>query len=132
MEHSKYHNQEEDLGIKNDGGSFQYKDNETRATIFELSTGLQNLVIFYKILINIFCATDSFCTAWKHKNRCFLVFSGGIERGQWNEMECLQNRLTLFTPMSYFYTPWKRQKTKIFQTFSGGTEIWHWMWKGLI
>ena len=63
MEHSKYHNQEEDLGIKNDGGSFQYKDNETLATIFELSTGLQNLVIFYKILINIFCATDSFYTA---------------------------------------------------------------------
>ena len=61
MEHSKYHNQEEDLGLKNDGDSFQYKTNETLATIFELSS-LQNLVIFYKILINIFCATDSFYT----------------------------------------------------------------------
>ena len=25
----------------------------------------------------------------------------------------------------YFYIPWKRQKTKGFQTFSGGTEMEH-------
>ena len=28
-------------------------------------------------------------------------------------------RLTHFSPMSHFYTPWKR-------TFSGGIEMWHW------
>ena len=44
MEHSKYHNQEEDLGIKNDGGSFQYKDNETLATIFYWSPKFGDLL----------------------------------------------------------------------------------------
>ena len=28
--------------------------------------------------------------------------------------------------MSYFYTPWKRQKTFGFLTFSGGIEMGHW------
>ena len=28
--------------------------------------------------------------------------------------------LTHFSPMSHFYSPWKRQKTK------GGTKMWHW------
>ena len=34
--------------------------------------------------------------------------------------------LTHFSPVSYFYTPWKRQKTKGFLTFSWGIEMWHW------
>ena len=34
--------------------------------------------------------------------------------------------LTHFSPMSHFYTPWKRQKTYGFLTFSGGMEMWHW------
>ena len=38
--------------------------------------------------------------------------------------------LTLFTPMSHFYIPWKRYKTFGFLTFSGGTEIGHWREKG--
>ena len=29
-------------------------------------------------------------------------------------------------PMFHFYTPWKRQKTKGFLTFSGGIEMEHW------
>ena len=33
--------------------------------------------------------------------------------------------LTHLSPMSHFCTPWKRQKTKGFLTFSGGIEIWH-------
>ena len=28
--------------------------------------------------------------------------------------------------MPHFYTPWKRQKTKGFLTFSGDIEMWHW------
>ena len=35
-------------------------------------------------------------------------------------------RLTHFSPVSHFYTPWKRQKTKVFLTFSRGIEMWHW------
>ena len=31
--------------------------------------------------------------------------------------------LTHITPMSHFYTPWKRQKTSGFLTFSGGIEM---------
>ena len=34
--------------------------------------------------------------------------------------------LTHFSPESHFYTSWKRQKTKGFQTFSGGKGMWHW------
>ena len=34
--------------------------------------------------------------------------------------------LTHFSPVSHFYTPWKRQKTKGFLTLSGGIEMWHW------
>ena len=34
--------------------------------------------------------------------------------------------LTHFSPMPHFYTPWKRQKTYGFLTFSGGIEMWHW------
>ena len=30
------------------------------------------------------------------------------------------SHLTHFSPMSHFYTPWKRQKTSSFMTFSGG------------
>ena len=34
--------------------------------------------------------------------------------------------LTHFSPVPHFYTPWKRQKTKGFLTFSGVIEMWHW------
>ena len=34
--------------------------------------------------------------------------------------------LTHFSSVSHFYTPWKRQKTFGFLTFSGGMEMWHW------
>ena len=56
---------------------------------------------------------------------CFLLFSGGYI------MELLAiNGLILFTPMLHFYTPWKRQKSKGFKTFSRGLEIGHWCKKG--
>ena len=34
--------------------------------------------------------------------------------------------LTHFSPMLYFYTTWKRLKTKDFITFSGGIEMENW------
>ena len=34
------------------------------------------------------------------------------------------------TPMSYYHTPRKRQKTESFPTFSGGIEMGHWREKG--
>ena len=34
--------------------------------------------------------------------------------------------LTHFSPVSHFYTLWKRQKTKGSLTFSGVIEKWHW------
>ena len=33
--------------------------------------------------------------------------------------------LTHLSPVSHFYTPWKRQETFGFLTFSGGIEMWH-------
>ena len=38
----------------------------------------------------------------------------------------LTDELTHFSPVSHFCTPWKRQKTFGFLTFSGGIEMWHW------
>ena len=37
-----------------------------------------------------------------------------------------ENPLTHFSPVSHFYTPWKREKTKGFLTFSEGIEMWRW------
>ena len=34
--------------------------------------------------------------------------------------------LNPFSPVSYFYTPWKRQKIKGFLTFSGGIQMERW------
>ena len=45
-------------------------------------------------------------------------------------MSSLRVSLTLLTTMSHFCTPWKRQKTKSFLTFSGGIEKGHWRKKG--
>ena len=36
------------------------------------------------------------------------------------------NTLTHFSPVSHFYTPWKRQKTFGFLTFSWSIEMWRW------
>ena len=35
-------------------------------------------------------------------------------------------KLTHFSPMFHFYTPWKRQKTFSFSVVSGGIKIEHW------
>ena len=37
---------------------------------------------------------------------------------------------TNFNPMFHFYTPWIRQKTKGFLTYSGGIEMEHWVKTG--
>ena len=41
---------------------------------------------------------------------------------------CLNVKMTLtnISPMSHFYTPWKRQKTVGFLTFSASIDMWHW------
>ena len=39
----------------------------------------------------------------------------------------LCSSLTHSNPVFYLYTPWKRQKTKGFLTFSGGLEMEHWI-----
>ena len=41
----------------------------------------------------------------------------------WNQCDV---SLIHFSPVSYFYTPCKRQKTKGFLTFSGDIEMWNW------
>ena len=40
-------------------------------------------------------------------------------------------KLTHFSPRPHFHTPWKRQKTYGFLTFSGGIKMWHWTKMGL-
>ena len=54
---------------------------------------------------------------WKDINISFH-----ITQSQW----VVQHILIYFSPVSHFYTPLKRQKTKGLLTFSGGIEMWHW------
>ena len=45
----------------------------------------------------------------------------------WYFLSCeLWARVAHFSPIFYFYTPWKRRKTKGFLTFSGCIEMSHW------
>ena len=66
-----------------------------------------------------------------------FLFSGNIEIKYWQEtglqrwpawifLVSAYTALTHFSPMSYFNTPWKRQKTYGCLTFSGGVEMWYW------
>ena len=58
-----------------------------------------------------------------------IVLTGGTEI-KIKEDSNIQKRCTElwthFSPVSHFYTPWKRQKNFGFLTFSGGIEMWHW------
>ena len=38
----------------------------------------------------------------------------------------IRSQLTHLSPVSHFYTAWKRHKTFGFLTFSGGIAMWHW------
>ena len=40
----------------------------------------------------------------------------------------INHGLTHFKPMSHFNAPWKRQKPFVSLTFSGGTEMEHWLY----
>ena len=40
-------------------------------------------------------------------------------------MNLAELSLAYFKPMFHFYTPWKRQKTRGFVTFSGGIELYN-------
>ena len=42
-----------------------------------------------------------------------------------NKSLLVTTSITHFSPVSHFYTPWKRQKT-FGLAFSGGIEMWHW------
>ena len=55
-----------------------------------------------------------------HDSKCKIIY-------QKENLIAIQKMysLTHFSPVSHFYTPWKRQKTFCFLTFSGGIEIWH-------
>ena len=39
-------------------------------------------------------------------------------------------KISPFSPMFHFYTPWKHQKTSSFLIFSGGIEVEHWLKMG--
>ena len=62
------------------------------------------------------------------KNTCgrllrLFVF---IKAWKWIEKTRPKSCLANFSPMSHFYTPWKRKKTYGFLAFSEGIEMWHW------
>ena len=78
--------------------------------IYNNSLYLQYISIIYFILTNSECS--------------FVLFSN-MYSNMFSNMYCVI-RLTHFSPVSHFYTRWKRQKTKVFLTFSRGIEMWHW------
>ena len=63
---------------------------------------------------------------WKRKRWWFKRHYGWFKSWQ-----IFFSLLPILVPMSHFYTPWKRQKTYGFRTFSGGIEMWRWTKNGL-
>ena len=55
-----------------------------------------------------------------------MIFDSDLRSKFQDHRNSLYLKLTHFSPVSHFYTPWKRQKTKVFLKFSGGIEMWHW------
>ena len=64
------------------------------------------------------------------KNQVYVKRNLEWERSSYAMDDCF-SYLIHFSPMSHFYTPWKRQKIYGFLTFSGGIEMWHWINMGL-
>ena len=64
---------------------------------------------------------------WFSKDTCSGTFRQIYRRLVSNKVIVLKpESLTHFSPMSHFYTPWKRRKTYGFLTFSGSIEMWNW------
>ena len=49
-----------------------------------------------------------------------------------NGLQLTYFHVTHFSPTFHFYTPWKRQKTRVFVTFSRRIDIEHWAYVGSI
>ena len=83
----------------------------------------------FELNLNMFFAFDKFL---------WTIFINSYEVEKLVKRNCCVNyaRIRVFTdphspishfsPVSHFYTPWKRQKNKGFLTFSGGIEMRHW------
>ena len=60
-----------------------------------------------QVIFNMFLKSSIFSEKYSHKpNRK-------------EKLAQLWSKLTLFTPVPHFYPPWKRQKAKVFLTYSG-------------
>ena len=93
------------------------------------------MIYLFQTLIGASNSQQHFSLSFKVKFCCciFLYFIFGASIISWSigctvdvvlaEINC---NLAHFSLVSRFYTPWKRQKTKGFLTFSGGIEMWHW------
>ena len=66
---------------------------------------------------------------WKRKKEYDKAFLGFVYLRTFDLLLKLST-LTHFSPVLQFCTPWKRQETKGFLTFSEGIEIWHWIKMG--
>ena len=99
-------------------------------TLLNNTTNRKMYVTNILILLTHFMPLVSFCIPWKHqKTSGFLMFSGGIERYQWHEMDVASipqngqtylnnssavNHLTHFITLVSFYDSWKYQKNQLF------------------
>ena len=73
-----------------------------------------------------------FVSTGQKKCRCFISKHWLNSLFLWKpNSDSLALVLTHFSPVAHFYTPWKRQKTKGFLTFSRGIEMWSWTKMGL-
>ena len=74
---------------------------------------------YRKLMKNIYCE--------KFHTPCNLPYT--LQRRTQNLFKDLWwssvNGFNPFSPVSHFYTPWKRQKTFGFLPFSGSIEMWH-------
>ena len=84
---------------------------------------IQRNRLLFEILL-IFYNQGSFVWIYLFIHHYFITETENLDLTSNNEHDWIP--LTHFSPVSHFYIPWKRQKTKGFLMFSGGIEMWHW------
>ena len=106
--------------------SLEWKRNSSRhESKYLVILSLKDLTgwVLFKIFFNYDTDFKNFNFWFRYKYFRFVPI-------HWIYFFAIHYWLTHFNSVSHFYTPWKRQKTKGFLTFSGGIEMWHWIKMG--
>ena len=100
-------------------------DEHVRGIFLELK--MLNVVLIYgqvKQIISLWFSKRTLTTWQRSVTSSKLRVKTPEQVIRLNCLTATKTVITLFTPMSYFYTPWKRQKTKGFVGYRNRTLTW--------